>query len=340
MKLAGPKANAYFAKPDPAHHAILIFGNDSMRVALRRQELILALVGKNADEEMRLTRISAAELRKEPALVLDGLKASGFFPGPRVVFVEDAGDGLTKTIQGALDDWCEGDATLVVTAGQLNARSKLRKVFEPLKQAMAIGIYNDPPTPDEIIQTAQKAGLKDFELEGKNALLALGRQLDPGDLQQTIEKLALYKLGDDTPVSVADITECTPASIDAGLDEVLHMVAEGRSGEVVPVLKRLFGQGHNPTSLCIMATRHFRTLHAAACHPQGPDTGLARARPPVFGPRKDRMVRQARSWGGAKLEVALTVLMDTDLALRSSQKAPELALVERAFIRLAMLRPK
>ncbi|MBT6343846.1 MAG: DNA polymerase III subunit delta, partial [Tateyamaria sp.] len=35
---------------------------------------------------------------------------------------------------------------------------------------------------------------------------------------------------------------------------------------------------------------------------------------------------------------ALTVLTDTDLQLRSAgQKAPTLALVERAFIRLAML---
>ncbi|MEM6342084.1 MAG: DNA polymerase III subunit delta, partial [Pseudomonadota bacterium] len=47
---------------------------------------------------------------------------------------------------------------------------------------------------------------------------------------------------------------------------------------------------------------------------------------------------QARQWGPARLETALTVLTDTDLQLRSAgQHAPALALVERAFIRLAML---
>lgn len=50
------------------------------------------------------------------------------------------------------------------------------------------------------------------------------------------------------------------------------------------------------------------------------------------------MLRQAQGWGARKLEQALTVLTDTDLSLRSAgQKAPQMALVERALIRLAML---
>ena len=103
------------------------------------------------------------------------------------------------------------------------------------------------------------------------------------------------------------------------------------------ILKRLSGQGVNPTTLCIIASRHFRTLHAAASDNQGPDAALSRARPPVFGPRKDRMVQQARRLGVARLEKALSELMDTDLALRSSQQAPAMALLERTFIRIAML---
>ena len=81
MKLAGDKANNYFSNPDANHTTILIYGADSMRVALRRQELLKALIGDNAEEEMRLTRISGSDLRSDPALLLDGLKANGFFPG-------------------------------------------------------------------------------------------------------------------------------------------------------------------------------------------------------------------------------------------------------------------
>ena len=49
------------------------------------------------------------------------------------------------------------------------------------------------------------------------------------------------------------------------------------------------------------------------------------------------MLRQAQGWGAQKLQLALTILTDTDLQLRSAgQSAPALALTERALIRLAM----
>ena len=60
MKLAGAEARRYFAKPDPKRPAVLIYGTDPMRVALRRQELIAALIGPDGPSEMRLTRMAAA----------------------------------------------------------------------------------------------------------------------------------------------------------------------------------------------------------------------------------------------------------------------------------------
>ena len=125
MKLSTREAPAYFAKPDASKAGLLIYGADAMRVALRRQEVIKALIGPEGEDEMRLTRIPAAELRKDAALVLDGIKAQGFFPGQRVVFVEDAGDGLAPVIASALEAWTPGDAAIIVTAGQLNASAEL-----------------------------------------------------------------------------------------------------------------------------------------------------------------------------------------------------------------------
>jgi DNA polymerase-3 subunit delta len=40
------------------------------------------------------------------------------------------------------------------------------------------------------------------------------------------------------------------------------------------------------------------------------------------------------------LEKALGVLINTDLSLRSSSKAPAQAILERSFIRISMMRPK
>ena len=337
MKLAGAAALKFFAQPEPDRAGILIFGADAMRVALRRQELIAALIGPAGEAEMRLTRLSGADLRKDAALLDDAMRAQGFFPGPRVAFVEEASDAMAEAVKSALGTWRKGDAVLLVTAGNLGKTSALRKMFEAHPNAYAIGIYDDPPGREEIEAVLAKAGLKEIGREAMGDLLALARDLDPGDFRQTVEKIALYKFRDAAPLSPADVAACTPATIEAEVDDMLNAVAESRAGDVGPLMRRLEGQGVTPVGLSIAAMRHFRVLHAAASAPGGAAEGLARMRPPVFGPRRDRMLRQAQGWGMHNLEKAIGILIDTDLTLRSTSRAPAMAVMERALIRLAML---
>ncbi|NDW45861.1 DNA polymerase III subunit delta [Ruegeria sp. PrR005] len=338
MKLSPREAEGYFAKPDAGRTGLLIYGGDAMRVALKRQQVIAALLGPNGEEEMRLTRMAGGDLRKDPAQLVDAIKAVGFFPGPRVAFVEDCPELSAPAVLAALEDWEPGDAQIVVTAGQLKATSKLRKGFETHPNAYAVGIYDDPPSRAEIERMLAQAGIRDVPTEPMSVLANLARELGPGDFAQTLEKLALYKLNDAAPLSLEDIADCAPRSTEAGLDDLLNVVAEGKMDAVGPLLRRLQAQGTNATGLCIAATRHFRTLYACASDPGGPGQGINRLRPPVYGPRRDRILGQAQTWGARRLETALTVLTDTDLALRSAgQSAPQMPLVERAMIRLAML---
>ncbi len=338
MKLNTRDADSYFTKPDPNRTGLLIYGADAMRVAIKRQKVIAALLGDNADEEMRLTRMAGADLRKEPALLMDAIKAVGFFPGPRAAFVEETTDVAAPAILTALKEWAPGDAQIIVTGGALKPSSKLRKMFETHANAFAVGIYDEPPTRAEIERTLASAGIRAVPPDSMAALTGLAGDLGPGDFTQTIEKLALYKRSDDSPLSLEDIDACAPQSTEAALDDVLNVVAEARSGEIGPLIRRLQAQGTNAVGLCIGATRHFRTLYTAASDPGGAAAGVGRLRPPVYGKRRDRVVRQAQNWGPARLETALTVLTDTDLQLRSAgQTAPAMAVMERALIRLAML---
>ena len=336
MKLAGAEASRFLAKPDPNRAGLLIFGADTMRVALKRQEAIAALIGPQGEAEMRLTRIQAADLRKDAALLDDATRAVGFFPGPRVAFVEDATDGLTATLETALKEWRAGDAQIVVTAGDLKAKSTLRTLFEKHLNATAVVLYDNPPTREEIESELAKAGLKQFASTAMADLTTLARELDPGDFRQTLEKIALYKFNDPTPLTPAEIHALAPATIEAEVDDLLAAVADQQPRLIGPLLRRLEGQGILPVTLCIGALRHFRSLHVAASDPGGVSAGIMKAR--IFGPRRDAMQRQASAWGMQRLEDALGLLVETDLTLRSTSRAPAMAVMERALIRLAMMK--
>ena len=330
MKLSGAAAVGYFGKPDPAATGLLIYGQDAMRVALRRQEVILALIGPTGEGEMRLTRLQGADIRRDAALLMDAMKSQGFFPGPRVAFVEDATDTIAPAVIEALKDWRPGDAQIIVTSTSLTTKSSLVKIFDAHPTARCIGIYDDPPSRDEIEATLRKSGLTEIGREAMTDLLALAKDLDPGDFRQTVEKIALYKWGDPGPLTVEDVAAMAPATTEAEIDDVLDAVTEGRGAAVGLLMRRLEGQGVLPVTLCIMAMRHFRTLHMLAVDPRGPASFRIR------GPRKDKVIRQAQDWGVKRLEEAIALIVETDLTLRSSSRAPAMAVMERALLRLAM----
>lgn len=336
MLLRGAEANRYLAKPDPARAGLLIFGTDPMRVAMKRQEAVAALIGPQGEAEMRLTRISGAELRKDASRLVDGICEVGFFPGPRVCLVEEATDGLSETIAAALKRWRAGDAGVVVTAGALTGKSALKTLFEKHPNAVCIGLYDDPPTREEIEAELKRAGLAQISPDAMTDLTTLSRAIDPGDFRQTLEKIALYKWGDAAPLTPAEVTALAPATLEAEVDDLLHAVAEGEGRAIGPLMRRLEGQGVLPVTLCIQALRHFRGLHVAISDPGGAQSGLMKAR--VFGPRRDRMLRQMQGWGQRPLETAIALLLETDLTLRSASRAPGMALMERALIRIAMSR--
>lgn len=333
MKLTGVEAKRYLAKPDPARAALVIFGEDAMRVALKRAEAVAALAGPGAEAEMRLTRLSAAELRKDGAALLDAVKAVGFFPGPRVVVVDDATDGLSGLIEAALKDWRPGDANIVVAAGNLTGKSALKTMAEKHPSAICIGLYDDPPTREEIAEELSRAGLVNLPADSLSELQRLSRELEPGDFRQTLEKIALYKFRDATPLTPVEILSLAPATVETEAEDLIDMVAEGQVAAIGPLMRRLESQGVAPVTLAIAALRHFQTLHMMASHPEGPAQGFAQSR--GFFKRRDRMLKQAGFWGTRQAEKALAILVDTDMTLRSSTRAPLMAVMERALIRIA-----
>ena len=338
MKLTNRDVVSFFRSPPKGITGVLIYGNNPMRVSDKRQQLIKSLLGPSADVEMRLARISRENLKKEPEQAIDLCKAQGFFPGERALLIEEGNETITEIIIKAVEAWRDGDATIVVTAGSLKPSSSLRKFFEQKKNTYSVPIYDNPMTKFEVEKIIAETGLQNVTEDGFAQLILLASQLQPGDFKQTVDKLALYKLNDDKPVTYQDIINCAPISNEADIDEVLNIILAGNDFKVSQILSRLSSQGTLPVTLIIAATRHFKALFSIISNPRGTNAGATALKPPIYGPRKEALINQAQKWGPIKIKTAIKILTSTDLQLRSSnQQAPQIALVERIFIRIAML---
>lgn len=340
MKLSGREAARFASSPDLSLAGVLIYGEDGVEVAARRKQIVDAALGADGEaRELRLARLRGADVRKDGAAVLDAMKARGFFAGPQAALVEEATDGCADNLRAALAAASEGDAYLVVTAGVLPARSKLRKLFETAKNAAAAPCYGDAPDGDEIRRLLAAEGDPPISGDALRDLEALARILDAGAFRDLIARLALYHLDDPAPISPGDVAVCAPGAGDADMDDAIDAVIEGRTEAVGPLLARVEAQGRTATGVAIVAGRRLRTLHgllASGGGPGGLDAALRGLRPPVFGPRRDALLRAGRVWTLPMVESALKIVLEADDQLRGAANASGFAVLERAFLKLAL----
>ena len=329
MKIAARDVAGFCADPPPNIVGVLLYGEDGGLVAERRRILTDAL-GAGDD----LIRISAADARRSPATVETALTTAGFFADRAIVLVEGATDGMTKGLAPILSELTEGGGILVLTGGWLPARSSLRKLFETQGNLAAAPLFSAQMTVRDIEHVLRDRGLRaGVTQDGLASLVGLADGLDFGSFSRFLDLLAVRGLGSENPLDERDVMALAPVGLDGDLDSLAHSVAEGDLASLHVMMRRLTSAGTAPVGMLLALQRHFRLLLTA----NAGANGLSAVRPPIQGPRRDRIQRQLRIWTVPRLEQAARLLFEADGNVRSTGRAPDLAIVERAALRLAIM---
>jgi DNA polymerase III subunit delta len=162
--------------------------------------------------------------------------------------------------------------------------------------------------------------------------LGADRALSRGE----IEKLALYAMGrgaiteDDVEAVVGDASELR-------LDRIPEAAASGASARAVVDADRVVASGEGAQSVLLATQRYFLRLHklrAEIDRGRSADEAIRFMRPPVPYKAQAVLAAQARTWTGAKLNVALAEIATTVKATRQTGALDE-TLTERLLLRLA-----
>jgi DNA polymerase III subunit delta len=336
VKLAGAQAAAFCRSPDQALAGALLHGADEAAVAASRRELVAALLGGHADP-MQIENLDPGTVRRDPAALDAALRARGFFGGRGVVLVEKAADAHAGPIETVLPS-DRTDSFLVVTAGLLATKSSLRRLFEGSKSLISLQIIPERPGQQAIASRLSRAGVSAGLSDGaRDMLVSLAAEMDPAAFDRFLETLATYALSANRPLEIHEVAALAPSGLEGELEAFIAAVAGGRADTIGPLLRRLNASGATPVTLLIGLQRHFRHLLIAACAEGGPEAGLGRIRPPLWRPKRDSMRAQLGAWQRDRLEAAARLLFEADGRVRSAERVPALALVERCALRLALM---
>lgn len=337
MKIAPGRVDAFLRRPPQTVRAILLYGPDSGLIR-ERADIVSRTVVDDMSDPFRVAALTAATLGGDPARLSDEMSALSLTGGRRLIRVRDAGDAIAALITAVLSSPPAGDSLLVVEAGDLDKRSRLRTAFETSDIAAAVACYvEDEASLGRVIgQTLAAAGLSispDAE-----SYLAANLVGDRMVARTEIEKLITY-MGEETRVELEHAQACVGDSAALALDEPAWAAADGDFTALDRALGRLFGEGTSPIAILRTTQRHFQRLHLVTARISRGDTAqkaMQALKPPVFFKMEARFMGQIRRWGPDTVYQALDRLTETEAACKRTGM-PDQVLCARLLFQIASL---
>lgn len=330
-----PRAAASFLRSPPAGvRAVLLYGSDGGLVRERAEALVRGVVDDLSDP-FRMTEMTGAALRDDPARLADEAQAMALTGGRRAVRIRDAADGLADLFETLLAGPAF-DALVVVEAGALPSRSKLRKLFEDADAAAAVACYaDDARVLAEVIRSslaAHRIAASPDAVAYLQANLGSDRMVSRSEL----EKLALY-VGDGNEATLADAAACVGDSAAMTVDDLAFAAAGGDIDGLARMIERAWREGATAVGILRACARHVQRLHAVAtlvAEGRPPDAAMRTLRPQVFYKQADAFRAQVRRWPPAALGGVLDRLTEAEVQCKTTGLPAE-AVCAQALLRLA-----
>ena len=325
------QVEGFLRRPAPEVRAVLLYGPDAGLVRERADALARTVCPDLADP-FRIADLAAAALAADPARLGDEAAQISLMGGRRVVRVREAGDALTKLFERFLADPA-GDALVVVEAGELPARSALRRAFEQAPAGAAIGCY--PDSARDLAAVIREALAEHRVNASRDAVDFLVAHLG-GDRLLTraeLEKLTLYA-GDGGRLGLDEVRAVVADSAALSLDDAILAAAEGDAAALDRALARVFQEGESPVAVIRALLRHLQRLHlltARVAAGASPDEAIRGARPPIFFKEQDSFRRQLQRWGDRRLRRALARAAEAEFRMKQTGLPAETICREALF---------
>ena len=325
MKLDAGRAESFLKNPG-ATSLVLIHGPDAGLVAERGLGLARAAIG-DTNDPFRFAELQAPE----PAALLEEATAASLTGGRRVVRVREAGDALAKPAEALLQR--PPAALVILEAGELTPRSKLRALIEKHPAAAAIACYGiDAARLPRAVADRLSAAGKTIDTEAA-AWVARNIPGEAAPLAQAVELLTLYA-GTATNLTLADVMAALPDGGDTSMQVAVDAVLVGDAAGADRALTLAYEEGVAPVGILRVLLGELMRLRLAAAAGLPAAEAVAALRPPVFFKRTPLVVRALSLWSTAALTEAIRLALAAEAACKTTH-IPDQAFCRQTLLGLA-----
>lgn len=311
MKIEAGRVEGFLKSPSAP--LVLLYGPDSGLVAERGLALARAVEGAVHDP-FRFVEL----LNPAPDVFLAEALAVSLTGERRVVRVRDAAENLAKPLETIKENQLE--ALVILEAGELTPKSKLRLLAEKSPVIASIGCYvvDHAKLPQVIITRLRARGVTiDQDAATWAAQNLTGEE---GPLAQTLEVLVLYA-GEAKALSLEDVRILLADGGETSMGDAVDAALSGDPAATDKALALAYQEGAAPVGLLRALLAELLRLRLAAgivAEGQSAQQAMAAMRPPVFFKRQAVVQKILRLWSPAALEQALAAALTAEIACKTT----------------------
>jgi len=338
MKIQARDVDRFVQNPDAKCRAFLVYGPDEGLV--RERAVILGKqVVEDLSDPFNVIDLPGTMVEDDPARLADELAAMSMMGGRKLIRIRDGAEKAAAMIEAALKTVPGADNVLVVEAGDLKPSSKLRSLFEKLKDAAAIPCYvDDAGSLSRILsQDLSAQGLK----IDRDALMSLSAKLvgDRALARSMVEKIITYIGSDGDTVTLDDVLACTEDSSLLFIDDLTRAAFAGDAVTAGQMLERLFQEGIHAVGILRSLQNHCKKLlfvKALVAAGENQGSAIKKLRPPIFFKAEKDFIAHLNIWAPARLKTLLEQLTETEAECKTTG-AMDTTITDRMVFRIALM---
>ena len=332
----------FLARPPADVRCVLIHGRDR-GVVRERADALAAKATDRPDDPFDVALLTETDVGDDPARLEGELTALSMMGGRRLVRLKLASEkgAVDKAVAETVKTHAEGglnpDAFFLIEAGALGRDSALRKAAEAAKTGcVAIACYEDDVGDVARMVREGLAGDKVGLTAEALDLFVARLPHERGVARQEIERLALYLgPGSGAVGSPEDLEPYLGVEPEASLADAAQDAFGGRLSAAHAALRRAAAEGEGgPAAVRAMGMHLARLRRILTLAKAGAGLAEAAKASGVFWKNEREVLRQARAWSLAGLDMVQPEVLAADRACKTAG-SPDQLIAERLAMTIA-----
>lgn len=304
----------------------LIFGPD-FGVVQEVSEQVASQIVSDLKDTFCVIKITPQQIKETPSLLLDEGNGVSLMGGRKLIWVKDADNSIAEAVSSFLS-YCQTDAFLLLSAGNLPKNAALRTFCEANQSFLSIACYADEAKDVAVfIRDILSASGIQAQLD---AMALLVERLSENRLmtRRELDKLITY-LGERKSVSTSDVCAVITDTVSASTDSFCCAVGEGNQKAADKEYHLMLANGENPVGIIRILSNYFNKLLEASeviSKGGGVDMAVKKILKPAQFRLEAGMRRQIQIWKKEYVLKVLFLLLEAEMQAKSTGLPAELIL--------------